>query len=221
MMPVMLSLSCRPGLPPSLHAFSERSEQFSAAVEGTLSDSFVLGELSLTGRLMEQTGDSSCPLRNEEYRIALHGRPLATVRCRASRDCLAYEQGCRDTVIQCHGGRLRDLWLSYSEYHFDRGYIRTAAGSYAVMLEQSPTLNLFRVRPGRLHPESNQPIPFSGAEPVAAVVHQPFRNTILLARSAPEHDTLLAASVLLMGIADRVRFDVRWRDRCKLKNPLL
>jgi hypothetical protein len=122
--------------------------------------------------------------------------------------------GCRQTLISCHGDRLWDLQLAYLEPHFIRGYIRTAAGAYATTLQQSATLSLFQVWPGRLHPESNKPIPLPGAEPVAAVVHQPSRNTILLMRDAPEHDALLAATALLMGMADRVKFDPMWRKHC-------
>jgi hypothetical protein len=208
---VALAVSCRPGLPRSVATFADNSEQFSAPAEGKIGTSYVLGELAVEMRVVPPRPGPWYP--REEYHIVAHGRPVATIGCVARRAGIHYAFGEPDD-LSCGDGRGWSLRLFYSNWWFPREMnhlLRTpldpnaATGNYAIEAEMSDAANVFRFWPARFDPESSAFAPLPGTKPVAAVVHQPFRNTILLARDAPDHDALLAAAAIVMGMADRVQ----------------
>jgi hypothetical protein len=207
---VVLMAGCHPGLPPSVATLAENSEEFSAPAKGKIGSSYVLGDLAVEVQVAPAHAPSA--VRVEQYRITAHGRQVtSTIDCHALRAGPGYAYGAPDD-LSCHDGRGWILHLHYFVYHFaayENGLryepdLYAATADYAIEAELSDAANVFRFRPARINAESNTFVPLPETKPVAAVVHQPFRNTILLARDAPHHDALLAAAAIVMTVADRV-----------------
>ena len=203
-----LTTSCRPSLPPSLAKLAEKAEQFSFSATDPLPDSFSVGELRVDARV-QPDGDSQ-EFSEDDYSVTARGRLISTLHCRTFRNF----RNCKSYHVHCEDSRGLFASVEYSEHAFWRGAVWNFLVDYEIEAEQSAKMSAFRIYPSHMNLETNVHSRLPGAEPVAALVQQPPRRTILIESQAPQRDSLWVGIAMLLGIADKIHYSPRWREEC-------
>jgi hypothetical protein len=211
----LFAIGCRPPLPPSLGKLAETAEQFSISVAAPLPDSFSVGDLRVSARV--QPDRDSQRFSEEDYAVTFGRRLISTLHCRTSRKLW----DCRSYYVYCEDKRGLRVSFAYGDHAFWRGAVWSAAADYVVEADQSTEMSAFRIYPSLMSPETNVHSRLPGAEPVAALVHQPPRRTILIEPKAPQRDGLWVGIAMLLGIADKIHYYPRWREECSPRRNLL